>query len=244
MGQSTGQYDPYSDYLAPFDFIDEREYERVSMKRIWIFKKAINVLGDNHSKTPIDKVSETPVLKYIVGFPVTLTSNHWALIIELDNGHVINVQFGSSGTSLRFFRGDDLLMNIRDAVEEIWGVPLAAHLYCFLGTSNKPFNELYKYLKEKKEKEKTELFYNPLTYNSQDFIYEMDKFIFARIRIYYNFGAVINRWSQFLKEYFPGRWISEYSENYIKEQCERLWPGNLEQLKTQTNIYLKNNSGK
>ena len=70
----------------------------------------------------------------------------------------------------------------------------------------------------------------------------MDKEIFGVVRLYYNFGAVLNRWNQFLLEFFPGRWIAEYSENYIRESCERLWPGNPDQLNYQSNLYLKKNT--
>lgn len=231
MGQSSSSNDLFDNFVSNDELIEEFELiefkETINIKRAWVVKKTINIFGDDHAGRYLRHLNKDVKYFNSLLWVTAFQFYHWSLVMELSNGQVAITQYGAQGTSLKIFKEDNLLLNIRNAVQATWGEKFFTHSFCYLGEIEKEnkmtFNELYKHLSEKKKGEEEYIAYNRLIYNCQNYVDELYEYIYNKKKFLFSFD--IKTWKDFLNKFFPDEpKLPEYSEDYIRKRCKEIFP--------------------
>ena len=151
---------------------------------------------------------------------------HWAIILELNNGSFVNIQFGCNGFSLKEFNKTDVEgESLLNSIIETWGEKSHPFSFCFLGYANYEYKKLKKELEKiKKEesesfKDKGTVYYNLLHRNCQHFACDIEKILFGKIKIWHSFNYYLN---EFYKNFFPNvdtnKLQTKYKDNLNKKK--------------------------
>ena len=197
----------------------QKENENTIINRVWIIKRSIS---KNHGH--IDKLylnflpSPERVFKnfylleprhnvFNIKNEIKKNLKHWALILELSNGSYVNIQFGDTGLSLKEFNETNIPgESILNAILETWGEDGHPFSFCFLGNANFRYECLKKKLEKVKNeetkivKEGSKNFFNVAFNNCQDFVCEIEYFLFRYNNPLHPFDYYLN---EFFEKFFP-----------------------------------------
>jgi hypothetical protein len=217
---------------------DLPENDGTLIRRVWITKRTIS-LNDGHvniiipfgyyycRNTMVDIV-KPKINVFKVENEIKFHFKHWATILELSNDTFVNIQFGSTGLSLKEFNKTDVKgENILNAILNTWGEEEHPFSFLYLGEANFDYDELKKIMKEKNEKENEsflengKIYYNILFNNCQHFACDIEKLLFNNIQFWHSFDYYLE---DFLLHFFPDIDMNalklKHMENIAKENRE------------------------
>ena len=150
---------------------------------------------------------------------------HWAIILELSNDSLVNIQFGRNGFSLKEFNPTQIKgENILDAIINTWGQTNFPVSFCYLGDANFDYEKLKNLLRGKKEKElksfkkKGKVYYNLTFRNCQHFVCDIEKILFSKIKVWHSFEYYFE---DFFKTFFPNINIEELKSSIFQKYPPR-----------------------
>ena len=189
------------------------------IRNVWIGKKSIN-FSDNH----VHKISPGFFFRFYYGVSLDveieepkinifnikdefkISFKHWAIILELSNKTIVNIQFGRNGFSLKEFNETEIKgENIFKAILEIWGINSHPVSFCYLGNPNFEYDKLKNILEKQKEEEKKtftnrgEIYYNFCFNNCQHLACYIEKILFNKITVWHSFNYYLE---DFFKHFF------------------------------------------
>ena len=211
--------------------IFQKENENTIINRVWIVKRSISKNQGHIDKLYLNFVpSPERVFKnfylleprhnvFNIKGEIKKNLKHWALILELSNGSYVNTQFGDTGLSLKEFNETNIQgESVLNAILDTWGEDGHPFSFCFLGNAN--FR--YEYLKKKLESIKNEEtktfnegsknFYNFALKNCQDFVCEIEYFLFR-------FNDQLHLFDYYLNEFFE-KFFPNVNMNILKKKYE------------------------
>ena len=226
------------------------------IRNVWIGKKSINI-SDNHvclitNPRIFDKyyyglsldvkIEEPKVNIFNIKNEYKILFKHWAIILELSNKTIVNIQFGRNGFSLKEFNETELKgENILKAISEIWGMKAHPVSFCYLGDANFEYNILKNILKRKKEEEKKHftnkgvIYYNFVFKNCQHLTCDIEKILFKEINFWHSFNYYLE---DFFKRFFSDIDLNSLKLKYneqIKKENKEIYENNLKEIQKNEN---------
>ena len=199
--------------------IFQKENKNTIINRVWVIKRSISKnqgyidgLYLNFIPSP-ERVFENFHLKaprhnvFNIKGEIKKNLKHWALILELSNDSYVNIQFGITGLALKEFNKTNIPgESVLNAILETWGEDGHPFSFCFLGNANFRYECLKKKLEsikneeEKNVKEGSKNLYNVAFNNCQDFVCEIEYFLFRYNDPLHPFNYYLN---EFFEKFFP-----------------------------------------
>jgi hypothetical protein len=231
VSMQDSSYDNWDEEHKPEKMISQKENENTIINRVWIVKRSVTE-NKGHIKSlylnflpNYEKVFKNFYLLeprhnvFNIKGEIKKNLKHWALILELSNGSYVNTQFGDTGLSLKEFNETNIQgESVLNAILDTWGEDGHPFSFCFLGNAN--FR--YEYLKKKLESIKNEEtktfnegsknFYNFALKNCQDFVCEIEYFLFR-------FNDQLHLFDYYLNEFFE-KFFPNVNMNILKKKYE------------------------